>query len=47
MPLDQTHPATPFEEPRRALLISSLPREAIVSIAVFAALWQVMSWLAP
>jgi NitT/TauT family transport system permease protein len=47
MPPDKGRPATPFEEPRRSLLISSLPREAIVSIAVFAALWQIMSYLAP
>ncbi|MEH2470020.1 NitT/TauT family transport system permease protein [Nitrobacteraceae bacterium AZCC 2161] len=47
MPPDEARPATPFEEPRRSLLISSLPREAIVSIAVFAAVWQTMSYLAP
>jgi NitT/TauT family transport system permease protein len=47
MPPDEARPATPFEEPRRSLLISSLPREAIVSIALFAAVWQIMSYLAP
>jgi NitT/TauT family transport system permease protein len=47
MPPDETRPATPFEEPRRSLLISSLPREATVSIALFAAVWQIMSYLAP
>ncbi|MET0709846.1 MAG: ABC transporter permease subunit [Tardiphaga sp.] len=47
MPPDEARPATPFEDPRRSLLMSSLPREAMVSIAVFAALWQVMSYLAP
>ncbi|CAN5204587.1 hypothetical protein BH11PSE4_BH11PSE4_19440 [soil metagenome] len=38
---------TPIGEPRRALLIDSLPREAMVSIAIFLCLWQVMSYLAP
>jgi NitT/TauT family transport system permease protein len=46
MPPDEAH-ATSVEEPRRALLIESLPREAIVSIALFLCLWQVMSYLAP
>jgi NitT/TauT family transport system permease protein len=46
MPPDEAH-ATPIGEPRRALLIDSLPREAIVSIAVFLCLWQLMSYLAP
>jgi NitT/TauT family transport system permease protein len=39
--------ATPLEEPRQSLLISSLPREAIVSIAIFAAAWEALSYLAP
>ena len=33
--------------PRRAGLIDRLPREAIVSLAIFAALWQAMSYFAP
>lgn len=37
----------PFEKPRRALLIDGLPREAIGSVAIFAVVWQVMSYLAP
>lgn len=47
MPPDEAHSAAPFEEPRRSLLIDSLPREAIGSIAIFAAVWQIMSYLAP
>jgi NitT/TauT family transport system permease protein len=47
MPPEQDHATTPFEEPRRSLAISSLPREAIVSIAIFLCLWQAMSYLAP
>jgi NitT/TauT family transport system permease protein len=46
MPPDEAHAAS-VEEPRRALLIESLPREAIVSIAIFLCLWQIMSYLAP
>jgi NitT/TauT family transport system permease protein len=46
MPPDEPH-ATPIGEPRRALLIDSLPREAIVSIVIFLCLWQVVSYLAP
>lgn len=34
-------------EPRRATLVDSLPREAIVSIAIFACVWQALSYLAP
>lgn len=40
-------PAAPFKKARRARLIDSLPREAIGSIAIFAAVWQIMSYLAP
>ena len=47
MPPDDVRTATAIGEPRRSLLISSLPREAIVSIAIFLCLWQVMSYLAP
>ncbi|HEY8337165.1 MAG TPA: ABC transporter permease subunit [Tardiphaga sp.] len=47
MPPDDAHAATQIGEPRRSLLIDNLPREAIVSIAVFLCLWQAMSYLAP
>lgn len=47
MPPEDAGPATPFEEPRRWPLIDSLPREAIGSIAIFAVVWQIMSYLAP
>jgi NitT/TauT family transport system permease protein len=47
MSADEARPATPFEEPRRSLMIPSLPRETIISIVLFAVAWQVMSWLAP
>ena len=47
MPPDETRAATSLAEPRRSLLLSNLPREAIVSIAVLAAIWQAMSYLAP
>lgn len=36
-----------LEEPRRALLVTGLPREAIVSILVFAACWEALSHAAP
>jgi NitT/TauT family transport system permease protein len=47
MPPDEVRSATPFEEPRRSLMISSLPRETIISIVLLAVVWQVMSYLAP
>ena len=47
MPPDDLRTATAIGEPRRSLLTDSLPREAIVSIAIFLCLWQVMSYLAP
>jgi NitT/TauT family transport system permease protein len=47
MPPDEVRPATPFEEPRRAPMMPGLPRETIISIALFAAAWQIMSYLAP
>jgi NitT/TauT family transport system permease protein len=36
-----------LEEPRRSLLVTGLPREAIVSILVFAVLWELLSRAAP
>lgn len=36
-----------LEEPRPALLVARLPREAIVSIIGFAAVWEALSHLAP
>ena len=47
MPPDTPASPDPIEVPRRALLIDSLPREAIISVLGFAALWQVMSYAAP
>ncbi|MEA2933583.1 MAG: NitT/TauT family transport system permease protein [Variibacter sp.] len=36
-----------LEEPRSSLLVASLPREAIVSLIVFALAWEGLSYLAP
>ena len=36
-----------LEEPRAPLLVTKLPREALVSLLVFAALWEAMSHAAP
>lgn len=47
MPPEQGPKTTAFDEPRWPLQISSFPREAFISIAIFAALWQIMSYLAP
>lgn len=46
MPPEVSNPS-PVGEPRRTLSIDSLPREAIISIVIFACLWQAMSYLAP
>ncbi len=47
MPPDEARAPTPFEEPRRKSMMPSLPRETIISIVLFAAVWQIMSYLAP
>lgn len=52
MPPDDATPVQPFDEPireksRQKRLIPALPRETIISIVLLAALWQIMSYLAP
>jgi NitT/TauT family transport system permease protein len=47
MPPEKAPKATAFDEPRWLPQISKFPREAFISIAIFAALWQIMSYLAP
>jgi NitT/TauT family transport system permease protein len=47
MPPDEARSSRPLEDSRQAPLIGSLPREAIVSIAIFAAVWEILSYLAP
>jgi NitT/TauT family transport system permease protein len=52
MPPDEVKSATPFEEPiietaKRSPIIAGVPRETIISILLFAAVWQIMSYLAP
>jgi NitT/TauT family transport system permease protein len=47
MPPDEARSSRPPGDSRQAPLIGSLPREAIVSIAIFAAVWEILSYLAP
>ena len=47
MPPDEARSSRSLETARQAPLIGSLPREAIVSIVIFAAVWEILSWLAP
>jgi NitT/TauT family transport system permease protein len=44
---EQTHTDALVQQSRRGLTIKNLPKETIISIVLFAAVWQVMSYLAP
>jgi NitT/TauT family transport system permease protein len=44
---DEAGSSRSLETARQAPLIGSLPREAVVSIMIFAAVWEILSYLAP
>lgn len=47
MPPEHGRNATALDEPRWSAQIGIFPRKTLISIAILAALWQIMSYLAP